>query len=77
MNLFRSEEDIRSWSRFDPRAEEGIIALHDGLKLMSGRYFRNRLDTDWVSHKESYSLELSAAVKEIGKTGPFWVQPES
>jgi hypothetical protein len=77
MNLFRSEEHIRGWSRFEPLAEEGIISLHEALKLMSGNYFRKRLDTDWVSHKQLYSSELSAVVREIRKTGHFWVRPES
>jgi hypothetical protein len=77
MNLFRSEEHVRRWSRFDPKAEEGIIALNDALRLMSGSYFRNRLETDWVSHREAYLLEMFAAVRKMGRTSPFWVRSES
>ncbi len=72
MNLFRSEEHIRNWSRFDPDTEEGIIPLDDLVKLFSGNYFRRRLDSDWVSRSREYAREMVATFKEIGKTGPFW-----
>ncbi len=72
MNLFRSEEHIRNWSRFDPDTEEGIIPLDDLVKLFSGNYFRRRLDSNWVSRSREYAREMVATFKEIGKTGPFW-----
>ncbi|MGD8523681.1 MAG: hypothetical protein PVF56_21210 [Desulfobacterales bacterium] len=72
MNLFRSEEHIRNWARFDPETEEGIIPLNDLIKLFSGNYFRRRLDSDWVSRSREYALEMVATFKQIGKTGPFW-----
>ena len=72
MNLFRSEEHIRNWARFDPETEEGIIPLNDLIKLFSGNYFRRRLDSDWVSRSREYAHEMVATFKEIGKTGPFW-----
>ncbi|UCG09029.1 MAG: hypothetical protein JSV83_10415 [Desulfobacterales bacterium] len=72
MNLFRSEEHIRNWPRFDPDTEEGIIALDDLVKLFSGNYFRRRLDSDWVSRSRDYAREMVATFKEIGKTGPCW-----
>jgi len=72
MNLFRSEEHIRNWDRFDPETEEGIIPLNDLVKLFSGNYFRRRLDSDWVSRSREYARDMVATFKEIGKTGPFW-----
>jgi hypothetical protein len=72
MNLFRSEEHIRNWARFDPATEEGIVPLEDLVKLFSGNYFRRRLDPDWVSRSREYAREMAATFKEIGKTGPFW-----
>ena len=72
MNLFRSEEHIRNWARFDPETEEGIIPLNALVKLISGNYFRRRLDSDWVSRSRDYAREMVATFKEIGKTGPFW-----
>ncbi len=35
MNLFRSEEHIRNWSRFDPAAEQGIVPLANLVQLFS------------------------------------------
>jgi hypothetical protein len=72
MNLFRSEEHVRNWDRFDPDAEEGIITLADLVKLFSGSYFRRRMEPDWVSHSREYAMEMVATMSEIGKTGPFW-----
>ncbi|MEJ2165535.1 MAG: hypothetical protein P8X90_08395 [Desulfobacterales bacterium] len=72
MNLFRSEEHIRSWSGFKPGTEEGIIPLGDLATLFSGNYFRRRLDPDWVSRSRDYAREMVKTFAEIGKTGPFW-----
>ncbi|MEE9613129.1 MAG: hypothetical protein V3W19_17870 [Desulfatiglandales bacterium] len=77
MNLFRSEEHIRNWARFDSAAEEGIVPLGDLVKLFSGNYFRRRLDPDWVTNSRGYAREMVATFKEIGKTGPFWMRPKS
>lgn len=76
MNLFRSEEHIRNWARFDPATIEGIIPLSDLVKLFSGNYFRRRLDRDWVSRSREYNREMVATLIEIGKTGPFWKRPK-
>jgi hypothetical protein len=72
MNLFRSEEHVRSWDGFVPGTEEGIITLPDLVKMFSGNYFRRRLDPDWVSRSRQYGAEMVATMQEIGKTGPFW-----
>jgi hypothetical protein len=72
MNLFRSEEHIRNWDRFDPAAEEGIITLADLVEMFSGNYFRRRMDPDWVSRSGEYAMEMVATMGKIGKTGSFW-----
>ena len=76
MNLFRSEEHVRNWARFDPATVEGIIPLPDLVKLFSGPYFRRRMDSDWVSKSRGYVREMMATMAEIGKTGPFWQRPQ-
>jgi hypothetical protein len=76
MNLFRSEEHVRNWARFDPATTEGIIFLPSLVKLFSGPYFRRRMDLDWVSHSREYVREMIATMREIGKTGPFWHRPK-
>jgi len=77
MNFFRSEEHIRNWAQFDSRKEEGIISLKDLVKIFSGELFRRRLDPDFFSHSEEYRKERVGTLKEIGKTGPFWLPPDS
>jgi hypothetical protein len=76
MNLFRSEEHIRNWTRFDPATTEGIIPFLDLVKLFSGPYFRRRMDLNWVSKSREYAREMVATMAEIGKTGPFWKRPK-
>ena len=72
MNLFRSEEHIRNWARFDPAAAEGIILLADLVKLFSGDFFQKRLSMDYVSRNRDYLGDFVAALIEIAKTRPFW-----
>ena len=76
MNLFRSEEHVRKWAKFDPATTEGIITLPDLVKLFSGPYFRRRMDLNWVSKSREYAREMVATMAEIGKTGPFWQRPK-
>jgi hypothetical protein len=77
MNLFRSEEHVRNWARFDPSTSDGIIPLIDLVKLFSGSYFRRRLDKDWLSKSREYAREMVGTLREIGKTGPFWFRPKT
>jgi len=73
MNLFRSEEHIRNWSGFKAGTEEGIIPLPDMAKIFSVSFFTRRLDDDYVSHMQEYSMEIVGVVKNMG---PFW-QPSN
>jgi hypothetical protein len=72
MNLFRSEEHIRNWGRFDPATKEGILPLEDLVRLFSGNLFRKRLDPDYVSHNREYLGEWLATLAEIAEDRPFW-----
>jgi hypothetical protein len=76
MNLFRSEEHIRHWDSFAEGSDEGITPLPDMIKLFSGPYFKLRMDQDYVSHMFEYAKEMVQAMKEIGKSGPFWKRPQ-
>jgi hypothetical protein len=77
MNLFRSEEHVHNYASFDAATEDGIMPLADAVKLFSIEYFRRRLDPDYFSKRLNYRAEMYAVLKEIGKTGPFWLKPES
>ena len=72
MNLFRSEEHIRSWTRFDPATAEGVIPLADVVTLFSGDFFQKRFSLDYVSRNRDYLGTFVAAIMEIAKTRPFW-----
>jgi hypothetical protein len=72
MNLFRSEEHIRNWARFDPATEEGILSLDDLVRLFSGNLFKRRLDRDYVSRSQEYLGEWVTELAEIAKVRPFW-----
>jgi len=76
MNLFRSEEHIKNWAQFVPGTEEGIIELNDLVNVFSGRYFRRRMDPDWVSNSREYVKDMLATLQELGKSGPFWRRPK-
>jgi hypothetical protein len=72
MNLFRSEEHIRNWSRFDRAAEQGMVPLADLVKLFSGNMFTKRLEPDYATRSGAYAGEFLSVVAELGKTRPFW-----
>jgi hypothetical protein len=72
MNLFRSEEHIRNWARYDPAAEEGIFSLEELVKLFTGDFFEKRLESNYVSNNQEFFGEWLSAVSEIAKTRPFW-----
>jgi hypothetical protein len=76
MNLFRSEDHIRNWARYDPAAEQGILPLENIVKVFSGKIFQKRLDLNYVSHLQEYFHETLSVISEIAKTRPFWTPPE-
>jgi hypothetical protein len=75
MNLFRSEEHIRNWVRYDPAAEQGILPLENIVKVFSGKFFQKRLDSNYVSHVQEYFGEVLSVISEIAKMRPFWTPP--
>jgi hypothetical protein len=72
MNLFRSEEHIRSWARFDPAAEQGIVPLANVVKLFSLNMFKKRLEADYVARVSEYASEFFSAIAEMARTRAFW-----
>jgi hypothetical protein len=65
MNLFRSEEHIRSWARYDAAAEKGILPLETIVKVFSGKFFQKRLDSNYASHANEYFGEVVPILSEI------------
>ena len=75
MNLFRSEEHIRNWARYDPATEQGILPLQNIVNVFSGKFMQKRLDLNYASHALEYFDEVVSVMSEIAKTRPFWALP--
>ena len=75
MNLFRSEEHIRNWARYDPAAEQGILPLQNLVNVFSEKFMQKRLDLNYASHAMEYFNEFVSVISEIAKTRPFWAPP--
>ena len=76
MNLFRSEEHIRNWARYDPAAEQGILPLQNVVTVFSGKFMQKRLDVDYASHALEYFGETHSVISKIAKMRPFWTPPK-
>jgi hypothetical protein len=76
MNLFRSEEHIRNWARYDPAAEQGILPLQEVVTVFSGTFMQKRLDLDYASHALEYFGETLSVISEIAKVRSFWTPPK-
>ena len=75
MNLFRSEEHIRNWGRYDPASKQGILPLENIVKVFSGKFFQKRLDPNYASNAQEYFGETLSVISEIAKVRPFWAPP--
>ncbi len=75
MNLFRSEEHIRNWGRYDPAAEQGILPLENIVKVFSGKFMQKRLGLNYASHALEYFGETVSVISEIAKMRHFWTPP--
>jgi len=73
MNLFRSEEHVRSWSQFNPDSTSAISTLEDEVTLFNIESNKHKLDGDYISQwLPKQAGERASAAQQRGKTGPFW-----
>jgi hypothetical protein len=72
MNLFRSEEHVKSWSLYDRVSAESVMPLSAWATVFSGPLCRRRLEPDYLSRVNEYAGELFSSLKQAGKAGPFW-----
>ena len=73
MNLFRSEEHVRSWSQFNPDSTSAISSLEDEATLFNIESNKHKLDGDYISQwLPKQAGERASAAQQMGKTGPFW-----
>ncbi len=72
MNLFRSEEHVRTWSMYDPESADGTMPLRDYATLFAGGLFRERLAPDYVLQMPQLLPEFIGTLAQLGRTGRFW-----
>ena len=73
MNLFRSEEHVRSWSQFNPDSTSAISTLEVEVTLFNIESNKHKLDGDYISQwLPKQAGERASAAQQMGKTGPFW-----
>ena len=72
MNLFRSEEHVRAWARFDPSSAEGIMPVRDRIRYFGQGRHRARLDPDLAFKAAALRPTKEEILAELGKGGPYW-----
>ena len=73
MNLFRSEEHVRSWLQFNPDSAEGILRLDEEVSRQSIEPRKHLLDGDYVSQwQPRRPQERDEVLRRLGKTSPYW-----
>lgn len=75
MNFFRSEEHVKKWSLYTPLGEDYILPIADWAKIFSSKIFKKRLSPDYLNHTEEYIKDYHQALRDIGKTSPFFQIP--
>jgi hypothetical protein len=60
MNLFRSEEHVRQWAKFNPDFEKNLRSLAFWVDVFAGEMFRARSRSDYVSWLRSDAGKAAA-----------------
>ena len=77
MNLFRSEEHARNWSRFQEDASDGTLSLAQAAQMSAAGLYRERLSPDYLERRAGLAEGFIETFEAIGKTGPYWIAPGS
>ncbi|PYN94601.1 MAG: hypothetical protein DMD91_27505 [Candidatus Rokuibacteriota bacterium] len=72
MNLFWSEEHVVRWPGYDPSAVEGTLPVREWADVFGVEFCRTKLAPDFFLHALALRQGLFRALKELGKSGPFW-----
>ncbi|TFH37426.1 MAG: ATP-binding protein [Anaerolineales bacterium] len=75
MNIFRSEEHVKSWPLYFRMAEDYIMPVADWAEVFSGPLFRRRLEPDYLENAEEYFRVFRESLRAFGKQSPFWQYP--
>lgn len=75
MNLFRSEEHVKSWSGFRSDAVGGMLPLADMMAVFSSALFRERFNGHYVSNMADYRADFMDTIRKVTNDNPFWRVP--
>lgn len=75
MNLFRSEEHAKRWPLYSQATEDYILPVATWAEIFSGPLFVERLSPDYLERGEEYLAAYHDALREAGKSSPFWQYP--
>jgi class 3 adenylate cyclase len=70
MNLFRSEEHVRSWPLYFRLVDDYVLPISDWATVFSASLFRRRLQPDYLSHADQYVDDYRGALQATGKALP-------
>jgi len=71
MNLFRSEEHVCHWAKFDPTSAAGIKPIADIAAVFSLPLFRNWAAPDYVLRIGEWAPEAEAALASLGGSSSY------
>ena len=75
MNLFRSEEHAKRWPLYSQATEDYILPVATWAEIFSGPMLSERLSADYLEHGDEYVAAYHDALREAGKSSPFWQYP--
>jgi len=75
MNLFRSEEHVRRWAKFDPESTHGIKLVREIAAAFNTPLITERLEPDYVRRLGERIPGLLAALDQLGGGSTFWQLP--
>jgi hypothetical protein len=75
MNLFRSEEHAKRWPLYSQATEDYILPVKTWAEIFSGPLFAERLSPDYLERGDEYLAAYHDALREAGKSSPFWQYP--
>lgn len=66
MNLFRSEDHIKSWSNYNSDSEPSIMPIADWAYVMGSPVFSQRLADTYLDQTDPYWEDFITRQNELG-----------
>ena len=72
MNLFRSKEDVITWSEFKPGTKDGILPIAICADLLSTPRHSGRLNPQYVSTAPDTTATFLVHLSQVTEGSPYW-----